>query len=168
MLNQTHTRKEPLQGASDYAADGSSTEIAGAGCSPTDNGVSISISVRLCLSNRDTAEKFLRNLTQLLETNFLVCLHLEDFSGNQDPTEAWRQFCTLIADRLKEADLAERRIATCIHSHRMPLPAYCLIADSLLGRATRYVFLDHLQMSAHRDERVATRTSANWLFLWQH
>jgi len=167
MLNQTQIREALSQRANDCDADVSNAEIAGAGYSPTGKGASISISVERCLNNRDTAEKFLRNLTALLETNFLVCLQLKDFSGHEDPTEGWRRFCTLIADRLKEKNLTERRIATCIHSHRMPLPAYCLIADSLLGRGTRYVFLDRLQMSAHRDERVAMRTSANWLFMWQ-
>jgi hypothetical protein len=113
------------------------------------------------------AEAFLENLACLIVKKIPICLQPEDFPDAYTPIDAWRLLCEAVADHLSQKKLPKRQIATCMHSHRMPLPAYCLIADSIFGRGRRYVFLDGLQMAVHRDPRIETRTSANWIFLWR-
>ena len=130
-------------------------------------GLSIPVSVSKIIADKFVAEAFLENLACLIAKKIPICLQPEDFPDAYTPIDAWRLLCEAVADHLSQKKLPKRQIATCMHSHRMPLPAYCLIADSIFGRGRRYVFLDGLQMAVHRDPRIETRTSANWIFLWR-
>lgn len=176
MFDHTQTSEMSWQPAAGAHANTARAEITAlgfdlpkvSGINPSvGGGLSLPVSVSSIIADKFAAEAFLENLACLVAKNVLVCLQPEDFPDSYTPTDAWQLLCEAVADYLSKKKLPKRQLATCMHSHQIPLPAYCLIADSLFGRGRRYVFLDSLQMAAHRDPRIETRTSANWVFLWR-
>lgn len=131
-------------------------------------GTSLRVSLNDTLFDRRLAGDFFDTLCVFIGNGVPVSLVPEDFPANASAIESWRLFCELIQSRFAEQGIHTRGLGFCMHSHRMPLEAYCLIADSLLGLGPRYVFLDSLQMAEHCDSRVAQRTASNWKFLWRH
>ena len=176
MFDHTQTREPRWRPAVDAPVDTTRAEISALGFDlpkrscvhpSVGGGLSIRVSVSKIIADKFAAEGFLETLASLIAKKIPICLQPEDFPDAYTPIDAWQLLCEAIADHLSHKKLPKRQIATCMHSHRMPLPAYCLIADSLLGRGRRYAFLDGLQMAVHRDPRIETRTSANWVFLWR-
>ncbi len=131
-------------------------------------GTSLRVSVSCVLAGQRAAGDLLDTLRGLIAKRVPVCLVPDDFPGEVPAIEAWTKFCELLQSGFSGQHGCKPYLGFCMHSHRMPLDAYCLIADSLLGPGPRYVFLDSLQMAAHTDSRVAERTASNWRFLWRH
>lgn len=126
------------------------------------------VSVRDVLEEDESGQAFLLRLCNLVGAGVPINLSLEDFCSNESGIDSWQRFCEIVRTALVGRKLSGRDIGFCIHSHQMPLEAYCLIADAVLGRGPRYVFLDSLQMAAHGNPVVEQRAEANWSFLWRH
>jgi hypothetical protein len=126
------------------------------------------VSVCDVIEQDETRQAFLLHLCNLVGTGIPVNLSLEDFGSYESGIESWQRFCEIVRTALMERKLSGRDIGFCIHSHQMPLEAYCLIADAVLGCGPRYVFLDGLQMAAHGNSAVEQRAEANWSFLWRN
>ncbi|MDA0679550.1 MAG: hypothetical protein O3A13_02145 [Proteobacteria bacterium] len=129
-------------------------------------GIAQRVSVREVVEESAAGRMFLRQLCQLLDRGIPVTLSPEDFCSNHSVINSWQRFCEVIHRALSNYRLPGRRLGLCIHSHQMPLEAYVLISDVVIGRGPRYVFLDGLQMAA-RGNRARERAEANWLFLWR-
>lgn len=130
-------------------------------------GTSLRLSVQNILANTALADEFLDTLSKFANVGVPVCLFAEDFPPGKSTIESWRLCCERIRDEFLSRRLDTTKISCCIHSHRMPLEAYCLITDSLLGFGPRYVFLDSMQMANHCNPRVTERANCNWIFLWR-
>jgi len=130
-------------------------------------GVAERVSVLDMLENADTQKSFLWRICRLTGAGIPINLLLQDFPGEGSGIDSWQRFCELVRSALQCAGLSSRQVGLCIHSHQMPLEAYCLIADVVLGRGPRYVFLDSLQMQPHASPELQQRAEANWLFLWR-
>lgn len=130
-------------------------------------GTSLRLSVQDMFTDSNFTEKFMQSLSAFVGAGLPVCILAEDFPSDNSPIESWRRCCQCIRDEFLRRRLPTATISCCIHSHRMPLEAYCLIADTLLGFGPRYVFLDSMQMAQHSDSRVTERTNSNWVFLWR-
>ncbi len=130
-------------------------------------GSSLQVSLDAVLADGRAREKLLHDISWLLENNAQVCLIPEKFPAGVSSIESWRTFCAWLRAGLQSRNLNTTNIGFCLHSHRMPLEAYRLVADTMLGCGARYVYLDGLQMLPHSDPRVMQRASANWKFLWR-
>ncbi len=87
-------------------------------------GLSIPVSVSKTIADKFTAEAFLENLAGLIAKKIPICLQPEDFPDTYTPIDVWQLLCEAIADHLSQKKLPKLQIATCIHSHRMPLSVY--------------------------------------------
>jgi hypothetical protein len=152
-------------------------EIAGLGFRPPQRygvgrsvvcGAAERVSVRDTLENDEAGKLFLRRICSLVGAGIPVNLSPQDFGRESSGIDSWQRFCELIRSELSSRALSARHLGVCIHSHQLPLEAYCLIADVVLGRGPRYVFLDSLQMLTHGSPDAERRAEANWSFLWRH
>jgi len=130
-------------------------------------GMAQRVSVREVLDDGEAGKAFMRRLCELVAEGVPVNLSPEDFCSEKSGIDSWQRFCEMIRAALSSRELSGRNIGLCIHSHQMPLEAYRLIADAVLGPGPRYVFLDSLQMAAHGNPVVGQRAAANWSFLWR-
>jgi len=130
-------------------------------------GVSEQVSVRKVLDDEETGTAFVRRISRLIAAGIPVNLSPLDFSCEGSAIESWQRFCEAIRRALSRRGMSGYKIGLCIHAHQMPLEAYRLVADAVLGRGPRYVFLDSLQMEAHGNPAIGERARANWSFLWQ-
>ena len=96
-----------------------------------------------------------------------ICLHPTDLPSGEHGIEAWQRFCDLLQERAIRRHRKLRRLATCIHSHHVPLGRFHAATDAVFGQGERYVFLDSLQLQSHRDQRVCAVTDHNWRYLWE-
>lgn len=131
-------------------------------------GTSFRVSVGRVLADECAAAELLASLRELSAKRIPVCLVPDDFPVELPAIDAWTKFCELLQAGLSKQAGCHPFLSFCMHSHRMPLDAFCLITDSLLGVGPRYVYLDSLQMAEHGDARVAECTASNWRFLWRH
>jgi len=131
-------------------------------------GTSFRVSVSNVLADGCIAGDLFDKLSGLFGNQVPTCLVPDDFPAGTSAIDSWRFFCELIQAQYSEQTRRASRLGFCMHSHRMPLDAFCLIADSLLGFGPRYVYLDSLQMAERGDSRVAERAASNWRFLWRH
>jgi len=125
------------------------------------------ISVRAVLEAGPASHKELQALCAIAAAGTPLCLSLVDFGGGESAIDTWQRFCEAISRELSGNHEHLVSPGFCISSHQLPLEAFCLIADSVLGKGPRYVFLDSLQMDAHCSRRVEERAAANWTFLWR-
>jgi hypothetical protein len=130
-------------------------------------GTAMRVSVREVLGNSDAGRARLARLCELVGSGVPVNLSAEAFGGATSAIAAWQQFCEVVRSALSQQSLTTGNLGLCVHSHQIPLEAYRLIADAVLGQGPRYVFLDSLQMSAHSNPAVDARAEANWAFLWR-
>ncbi len=130
-------------------------------------GTALRVSVREVLQDSEAGREHLRLLGGLVGQQVPVTLSAEDFPGENQAIESWQRFCEVVQGTLDDQNLPGHYLGLCLHSHQMPLEAYCLIADAVIGRGPRFVFLDSLQMSAHSNPAVDVRAKANWSFLWR-
>ncbi len=96
-----------------------------------------------------------------------VCLHPVDLPADGPGLSAWSQFCELLRAAALRRQVPLGEIATCIHSHHLPLRDFHGLTDAAFGEGDRFVFLDNLQMQCHRNERVAAVTADNWTYFWR-
>jgi hypothetical protein len=131
-------------------------------------GIAERISVREVLRAGPDASDTLQRLARMANDNVPLCLSPVDFGAEPDAIDAWRDFCDAVAAALSLGRPGSTGPGLCIQSHQLPLEAYCLVADAVLGQGPRYVFLDSLQMGAHCNRIVEERSASNWTFLWRH
>lgn len=130
-------------------------------------GTAMRVSVREVLDESEPGRATLERLCELVGSGVPVNLSAEEFGEATSVIAAWQRFCESIHSALSQRGLTTGQLGICVPSHQMPLEAYRLIADAVLGRGPRYVFLDSLQMSPHSNPAVDERAAANWLFLWR-
>ena len=130
-------------------------------------GVAEKISVRAILDDADVAKRFRYTLERCARQGAPVSYLVLDLGREAAAATRWAAFCQFILDTVGPGRRFSWRPGFCLHSHALPLEEYCEIADSLLGRGPRYVFLDSLQMNAHGDARVTARSDSNWVYLWK-
>lgn len=130
-------------------------------------GTTLPVSVQATINAGTDSNAFLDTIRALAAGEVPVCLSPTDFGGRDAAVDAWRALCELIHATLSAGGLPTRGIATCIHAHQMPLEAYRLIADSMLGAGPRYVFLDGLQMEHRHQPCIHESAAAIWRFLWR-
>lgn len=109
----------------------------------------------------------LKSLSDLVRREIPLTLALTDLGGGDTALQSMQRFCELLQFGLTGYGLSARGIGLCLHSHQMPLQAFSVIANSVLGKGPRFVFLDSLQMTRHCNPTVQNETDANWLFLWR-
>ncbi len=109
----------------------------------------------------------LKSLSDLVRREVPLTLALTDLGSGDAALQSMQHFCELLQFGLSGRGLSARGIGLCLHSHQMPLQAFSVIANSVLGAGPRYVFLDSLQMTRHCNQTVQDETDANWLFLWR-
>lgn len=130
-------------------------------------GTAFRVSVREVLDDLDAGRAQLQRVCELVRGGVPLNLSAEDFGGEATAIKSWQYFCEAIRAALSQQALPTHHLGLCVHSHQMPLEAYSLIADAVLGRGPRYVYLDSLQMSGHCNAEVGERAAASWSFLWR-
>ena len=125
------------------------------------------VSVRNVVESSVAGVALLQKLSNLTDSKIPVNLSVEDFPVEESTVTVWQRFCEALRDALSPCKLPGNSPGLCVHSHQMPQEAFCLIADAVLGRGPRYVFLDSLQMTAHCNRAVDERAASNWSFLWR-
>ncbi len=130
-------------------------------------GTAMGVSAREVLDRGDAGRAHLDRLCDLVGSGIPVNLSVKEFAGETSAIATWQRFCEVVRGALLQRSLTSGDLGLCVHSHQMPLEAYRLIADAVLGRGPRYVFLDSLQMSAHSNPTVTERAAANWSYLWR-
>ena len=133
----------------------------------TNTGVPYLLPVMRTLRATSEAGKLLQSVSGLVRQEIPLTLALTDLGGGTAALQSMQDFCELLQLGLSQRGLSAKGIGLCLHSHQMPLQAFSLIANSVLGEGPRYVFLDSLQMTRHCNPVVQEETDANWLFLWR-
>jgi len=124
------------------------------------------VSVRAVLERGDRARRILRRLCDL-GAKAPLCLHPRDLPAGQKGLVAWSRFCERVYETAARIGIPMRALATCIHSHHLPLSGFHAATDDVFGAGDRFVFLDSLQMQCHRNERVTMVSDRNWTYLWR-
>jgi len=130
-------------------------------------GTGFRVSVQEVLDDLDAGRAQLRRLCESVRGGVPLNLSVEDFGDTATAITAWQRFCEAVRDALSQQTLPTRHLGLCVHSDQLPLEAYRLIADAVLGRGPRYVYLDSLQMSGHFNPEVDQHAEASWSFLWR-
>lgn len=113
------------------------------------------------------AQKLKRLVRCCLQHAVPVTLSLKGLDARNDAIRELQRFCEYLRGALPQ-DCKPGLLGLALPSHQLPLQAFILISDSLLGRGPRYVILDSLQMKQHCNARVQEETDRNWRVLWQH
>ena len=100
------------------------------------------ISVRSVLRDDLLAERFLSRLVTFCRREVPVCLSVREFGSDAGAYIAWKDFCELIRCACKASGASVTQVGFCMHSHQLPVRAWCEVADAMLGDGPRYVFLD--------------------------
>lgn len=124
------------------------------------------ISVRSALENGDRSKRLARRLLTAAGKAPL-CLHPVDLPGGSAGLAGWRQFCEWLRDAAARRRVHVSGLATCVHSHHLPLADFHALTDSCFGEGQRFVLLDSLQMQSHCNETVAAVAAMNWTYLWR-
>lgn len=128
-------------------------------------GTSLPVSVGKVLAG--DAGEFLSTLQRLCNAGVPVCIQPRELGKRGEAIGRWQAFCEILRRVLCVDARLRARPAICIAAHALPLQAYCVIADALLGRGPRFVYLDSLQMDLHCASQVRERALADWTFLWR-
>lgn len=96
-----------------------------------------------------------------------LSLHPVDFPSGLAGMSAWERFCGWLLEASTRRGVSLHGLATCVHSHRLPLEDFHAVTDSAFGRGPRFVLLDGLQMQPQANERIAAMSAANWTYLWR-
>ena len=124
------------------------------------------VSVRGALENGDRSRLLVKRLLSAAGEGPL-CLHPVDLPGGQAGLSGWRRFCEWLRDAAAGKRVAVRGLATCVHSHHLPLADFHATTDEFFGDGQRFVLLDSLQMQSRHNQKVAAVASRNWTYLWQ-
>ena len=130
-------------------------------------GIPYRLPVMRVLSSPSESGRLLSALCDLLRQETPLTLALTDLGSGDIALHSLQAFCESLRSGLSRNSLSAEGIGLCLHSHQVPLQAYSVIANSVLGNGPRYVFLDSLQMTRHCNPTVQAETDANWLFLWR-
>jgi len=130
-------------------------------------GVPYLLPVMRVLNSPSESGGLLQALADLVRQKVPLTLALTDLGGGELALQSMQDLCESLGSGLSERGLSTEGIGLCLHSHQMPLQAFSVIANSVLGSGPRYVFLDSLQMTRHCNATVQAETDANWLFLWR-
>lgn len=130
-------------------------------------GIPYRLPVMRVLSSPSESGRLLHALCDLLRQETPLTLALTDLGSGDIALHSLQVFCESLRSGLSRNGLTADGIGLCLHSHQVPLQAYSVIANSVLGNGPRYVFLDSLQMTRHCNPTVQAATDANWLFLWR-
>ena len=131
------------------------------------SGMSLRLPVADIVLETPLAERFHSDLASRILKGIPVCLVATDFPRAVPAIRAWHQCCEHLGNELARRRLPSGGIAIGMHAHRMPLEAYWLIANAVLGRGTRYVFLDSLQMNQRDNPAISRHATRSWRFLWR-
>ena len=159
----TIARQEPQQGGANPLV----IELRRLGFELLQPGMAERISVREVLRTGACGSSLLQRLANIANSSHPLCLTPVDFGDTGDAIHTWQRFCEILRESLPPPRSASSP-GFCLHSHQLPLEAYCLIADAILGKGPRYLFLDSLQMEGHCNRLVEERTASNWMFLWRN
>jgi len=96
-----------------------------------------------------------------------LSLHPVDLPNGVAGVSAWERFCAWLLQASTRRGISLHGLATCVHSHRLPLEDFHKVTDSAFGRGPRFVLLDGLQMQSKANERIAAMSAANWIYLWR-
>lgn len=131
-------------------------------------GVPMRLSVRNMLRANTSSEIAISSILGLLKEEVPVMLSLTDLGNEAAAIGNLQKFCELLRLVTDATGQSSDEIGMCVHSHQLPLQAFQLITKSVLGRGVRYILLDSLQMTQHRNPQVQAETDRNWLFLWRN
>ncbi len=129
------------------------------------HGAAAVVSVQAALEGGKCSARILDRLCRAAAAGPL-CLHPRDLPAGRRGLAAWTRFSELLHTALLRRQARPRGLATCIHSHHVPLRRFNAITDAAFGSGERFIFLDGLQMQSHRNERVARTTADNWAYVW--
>ncbi|HEX2139849.1 MAG TPA: hypothetical protein VHG33_09070 [Woeseiaceae bacterium] len=166
-----------VEGAAPSEIGGLTADLRAAGVEPrllrTARGVSaggaaLAVSVQGALRLASEGGRAMRSIVALARAGVPLTLSLRNVGGGDAGTEALEGFCRRLHDALAAEGQPPDGIGLSLRSHGVPLKAYLLISTALLGRGSRYVLLDSLQMQHHDDPCVQRETEHNWSLLWRH
>lgn len=130
-------------------------------------GVPMRLSVRNMLRANTGSDIAISAILGSLKEQIPVMLSLTDLGNEAAAIGNLQEFCELLRNATVTSGQCSEDIGLCIHSHQLPLQAFQLITKSVLGKGSRYILLDSLQMTQHRNPQVQAETDKNWMFLWR-
>jgi len=131
-------------------------------------GVPLRLPVRDTLRSGTAADTVMRALLAVLQDGTPLTLSLTDLGSEDTAIRTLRRFCELLRAAIVAGGVGGELLGIGMHSHRLPLQAFQEITSTVPGNGPRYVFLDRLQMTQHRNPVVQTGTDSNWSFLWRN
>lgn len=121
----------------------------------------------------DAEQKCLEQVTRLLASlqrhmrdGIPLNLSITNFARGDTSEYELCRICELVRESVDASLLSTGLVGTTIQSHQIPLQAYQLICNALLGDGPRFVMFDSLQMQSHCNARVQEETDRNWRYLW--
>lgn len=130
------------------------------------HGAAEAVSVRAALEQGARSGALLERLLAAARQAPL-CLHPVDLSAGDAGLAEWRRFCEWLQDAAIRDKGSLPGLATCVHSHHLPLAKFHAATESFFGAGQRFVMLDSLQMQSHCNEKIAAISAANWTYLWR-
>ena len=131
-------------------------------------GVPMRLSVRNLLRSDTASEIAIHVVLALLKERIPLTLSLTDLGNEDTATRTLQRFCEFLQAEISKNKLCADLLGIGMYSHQLPLQAFQVITKSVLGDGPRYVLLDSLQMTQHRNPLVQTETDKNWSFLWRN
>lgn len=138
--------------------------LLGNGCASLSCGLPLQVAVNEYLDTRALATELNECLGVALASGVPLTLALSHFGQEPAIESSLEAFCIALKTATRKLEHARHLIAVSMRSHLLPIQAF-LVITSMLGRGSRYIMLDSLQMQDHADERVQAASSANWLEL---
>ena len=131
-------------------------------------GVPMQLSVRNLLRSGTASDIAIQAVLALLKDRTPVTLALTDLGSEDTAIRSLQRFCEFLQTEMSKNMLCGDCLGIAMYSHQLPLQAFQVITSSIPGNGPRYVLLDSLQMTQHRNPLVQAETDRNWSFLWRN
>ena len=131
-------------------------------------GVPMRLAVSKLLRSGTTSDIVIHDVLTSLKDRTPLTLLLTDLGSEDTAISSLQRFCEFLQAEISKNKLCSDFLGIGMHSHQLPLPAFQVITKSVLGNGPRYVLLDSLQMTQHRNPLVQSETDRNWSFLWRN
>jgi hypothetical protein len=129
-------------------------------------GVPCEVQVGQVLNSEFAAQRLQQALRHFMRNDVAVTLSLTQLNLHASAMKSLQLFCEFLGNTLSQEKFAAQKIGLSLSSHQIPLQAFMVITNSILGSGPRFVYLDSLQMRQHCNEDVQSATNSNWQFLW--
>lgn len=130
-------------------------------------GVPLRLSVHEIQQSGHACNGVTSDILTLLKDRTPLMLSLTDLGQNEEAVHNLRRLCEYLQVVVSTHGNCGGTLGMCMSAHRLPLPAFQLLADPICGDGPRYLLLDSRQMTQQHDRDLQTEADRAWSFLWR-